>query len=263
MRMHPLLAALLAAGASMGLDHAPAATVSTFYGDDVFNDMCQDGVLDGIDRPGLNNQACEFAVGEIRSGNGAVGGDWEVGIQNPPGTGDDVKGFAHPNGDPVLFEFAYDGEDGLSLTYGSVTSQATLEKAPNLDGMTTLFIRTRGADNDASKPGFARLDGLMLYDGNDLLTASTVLDLGSNVPLDGGWRGAAYIMIDGFDFGSAWTLVGSSTFGWTDRYPNGSRLDHNFKLTDYAAPQVPLPAAGWMLLAGIGALAGARGLRRR
>jgi hypothetical protein len=69
-----------------------------------------------------------------------------------------------------------------------------------------------------------------------------------------GSAGAGYLQISDFDFAQNWLLAGTVTLTWdTAAVPNNSALDVNFKLTDVVSA-VPLPAAMWLMLAGLGGL---------
>ncbi|MEM6974450.1 MAG: choice-of-anchor W domain-containing protein [Pseudomonadota bacterium] len=232
---------------------APAGAVATYAldtfsslpGDFGFSEVCARGSA-----AGTGNQACELAVGELRGGNNALGGDWEIGVQDPPGTARDVQGFVWSNAsgrspEPVLpFILSFDrsedangGDDILRLTVGTTTS-ATRPFADGLAGMETMFIRARSEGPDD------RIELLnMAFNG---------LPVGDLLYQGPGSSGAAYIILGGVDFSSDWTLTGAERTVWQGAsIPSASRLDVNFKLTD-APVAMPVPGTGWLLLSALG-----------
>lgn len=272
-----LVAAVLAAAPFCG---ASAATFSTFTGDAVFNDRCAASSGFPTATTGANigggNQACEIAVGEFRTGNRATNGDHERGINVPRVNGTTFNGFQGSTGQTAItnpftssFIFGHDGDEVLTLNLGgsfdpltgAITGGSTLTAdlaalrvgnatIRSMDEVTSLFLRTNfnqrttGANAYA---GFASLTGMSIFDASLVETA-----LPDNVPAAAGSANAAYVEIGGIDFSDIWYLVGTTTFSWTGPgNPNGSNLNHNFKLTDLHA-DVPLPGAGWLLLGGLG-----------
>ena len=221
---------------------ASAVTTARFTGDQTFVDLCS---ASDAGAGGSGGQACEFALGEIRAGNAGPAGDWEVGVQNPPGAPVDVRQFAWGNGQGYGFTLAYVAAGGLlSMTVDGVTSATS---GVDLTDMRSMFVRTRSSD---APEGSASLTGLTLNG----------FALGDNVPAAGEGIGAAYLQVFDFDFASDWTLAGVTRFAWSGDLPAGSRLGSQIKLTNLAP--VPLPAAAWLLLGGVAAL-GAASRRRR
>lgn len=103
-----------------------------------------------------------------------------------------------------------------------------------------MWIRTRGT---AANP-------LTL---TDLAFAQTDITTRSFSSLSSDIGDGEYLGIGGLDFGSPWEFSGmAKIFGAT----SGSRTAFQIKLTETgSAPSpVPLPAAAWLLLAGIGGL---------
>lgn len=214
-------------------------------GDFEFNDACKQGKANET-----GNQACEFAVGELRGGNNARSGDWEVGVQNPPGKPVDVKHVTWGNGVAEAFTFSYvSASETLSLAIKDVTSTAT---DVNLEDMLSMFIRTR------SKV----VPGKTVTLSNMLLNGFRIPDLGAS---GAGSSGAGYLQVSGINWSADWKLTGAVTFAWDSKsMPSGSKLNVNFKLTDIDALRspispmdttaVPLPGTLWLLLAGLGAM---------
>ena len=233
---------LIAAAGLIALSGAAHALgTAQFTGDATFNELCNRGT---------SNQDCEFAIGELRGGNNARNGDWEVGVQRPGQGPDQSRQNKWSNGSAAAFTFDYVAATGaLSLALdGGPTS--ILQLGPNgLDAARSLFVRARSEDA-ANKVELTNLTlgGHVL---DDILFAG------------GGSAGASYLRVDGFDFGADWTLAGDATFSWEGTMPRGSRLGVNFKVTDVepVAP-VPVPAAGVLLVGALGALGLARRRRR-
>lgn len=266
-------AAFLAAG-------GPAAALESFRfsGDAPFQELCNYGVSD-LD--------CEIGVAELRAGDGrAGGGEWEAGLRVGATFAPveplhiDVIRQAAFDGEAALnvfaapFALSHDGAGWVTLTVGPwdvralyagtapanpVTSSARMDLA----GMETMFIRSRANEGAASKAGATRLEDLTLEGPGGARHA-----LGGLAPTG---TTAEYLRLSDFDFALAWTLSGLATYEWAGVYPDRSRLSHTVKLTDWAAPPprsgdtppaVPLPAAGWALALGVGALAALRRRRR-
>ena len=233
MKTIPIIAAVVAAIVA-GAAHALPTT--SFQGDALFNDLCNRGT---------SNQDCELAIGELRGGNNALNGTWEVGVQRPGSAPDQAGQNVWPNGAAAAFAFDYVAATGaLSLAVDGGPTSVLALGAGGLDGGQSLFIRARSED-DANR---VELRNLMLHGSalGDLLFAG------------GGSQGASYLQVGGIGFAGDWTLTGDAIFSWEGSIPKNSRLDVNFKVTDVVAP-IPVPAAGVLLLAALGGL----GLTRR
>ena len=230
-----LIAAALATTVAGSAD---ALSTSKFQGDEPFNAFCNQGASD---------RDCEFAVGELRGGNNAANGTWEVGVQRPGGGPDQPRQNVWSNASAAAFTFDYVAATGaLSLMVDGGPTSVLALGAGGLDGAQSLFIRARSED----ARNRVELTDMMLGGDplDDLLYAG------------GGSQGASYLRVDGFDFAGDWTLTGDAIFSWEGSIPRNSRLDVNFKVTDVVAP-IPVPAAGVLLLAALGGLGLAR--RRR
>lgn len=214
------------------------------FGDSGFNTLC---AASDAGAGGAGNQSCEVAVGELRGGSGTVAGDWEVGVQSPPGVPQNVQQTAWGNGVANPFSFGYSAATNmLSLTAGGVTSTA----GADLSGATSMFIRARSND-DARGMGSMALTGLSIGG----------MALPDVIPAAGGGDGAAYLQVFDIDWAADWVLEGVATLSWDGAtIPSGSRLGANFKVTNLAP--VPLPAAAWLLIGGVGVLAAASRRRR-
>ncbi|WP_207186636.1 VPLPA-CTERM sorting domain-containing protein [Rhodobaculum claviforme] len=248
----PLVAALVLSAAA-----ANGATLRTLSGGDgAFNALCAAG-----NAVGTGNQACEFAVGEMRTG--AVGGaqTWEVGVQNPPGSPVSTRNYAWGNGAAQAFVFSFSGGT-LTLAVGAAGATQVVSTATGVDlgGMSSMFLRTRTAQE-----GF---EGVKLFDmtvtgaapGGGAVGVHDLPDLTSSAP---GSTGAGYVQVSDVDWSADWTLAGSIRFSWDPDLacPCGSNLNVNFKLTDLEtlsggppSSVIPLPAAGWLLLSGVAGL---------
>lgn len=243
MHKNIMLAAAVAAAGWAGA--ANAAAVTTFTGDDVFNALCSDGT---------NAEACRIAQGEFRGGNGALNGDWEVGLVTPASTTNANAAWTSERINP--FSFSYDADLGdlvLSVDFGGNGAAVSTKAlgAGGLDAAKSLLIRTRGDGQNT----FSFTD-LILKDGADKTHS-----IGSLMPTSGGWQGAGYLQVSDFDFTQDWTLSGNALFDWDGTMPRGSHLGGALKLTTVDPAPVPLPAPALFLIGGMAMLGGMRKLR--
>jgi hypothetical protein len=193
--------------------------------------------------PSLEDQ--EVAVGEIRIGNNGPSGDRELGINTPPPASPVAAGnFLFTSGTAYEFNFGYlAGTQTLGLSLGGTSiSTSTFTDIGNTDA---IYIRAASPDETDGT------ESTLLSD----LTFNSGSVLGSVLSEDGA---RTYAKITGADFAEDWNLTGSITFtGPFDK--NGSHYAAQFKLLDVAP--IPLPAAGWMLIAALGGLFGLRSRR--
>ena len=240
MLRHPfaVAAAVCVTFCAAALPAAAASVYALLGGDAAFNEICAAG-----NAAGSGNAACEFAVSEMRGGNNALSGDFELGMQNPPKNPisySDEANYVWNSGVEHRFSLLFvPGTLGtLSLTVGVDPQSSVSANDLDLTGMQSLFIRTRQPGN-----GTVTLSGMML-DGHEI---------GGLTPTGSGSDGAGYLQISGIDWTQRWELTGTVAFGWTgDTIPGRSNLNVGFKLTD--VPPIPLPAAAWLLLSGIAGL---------
>lgn len=186
--------------------------------------------------PSLEDQ--EVAVGEIRIGNNGLSGDRELGINTPPPASPVADGqFVFTSGTSYAFDFGYlAGTQTLSLSLGGTTiSTTTFTDVGNTDA---IYIRAASRDETDGTES-TLLSDLMFNSGGVL---------GSVLSEDGA---RTYAKITGADFAADWNLTGFITFTGPFN-KDGSSYAAQFKLVDTAP--IPLPAAAWMLLAGLGGL---------
>ena len=225
-RILTTVAAALIAG------QAGAATLTPLsgFGDSDFVALCGEGG---------NNEACERGVAEIRGGNGRPNGDLEFTVR------EGFDGFRGPSGQLAIsagsafaFDIAFDGASAFSLRIG----QTTLTEVVDFSGVDALLLRTSNSDGSFSLTDLV-LDGMAL-----------------GGPIDAN-RG--YASITDFDFTRAFSLTGVANFAndivtARNGRNNGSRLAAQFKFVDLGPSPVPLPAAGWLMVAGLGGLVAMR-----
>lgn len=242
-----LLATATAFAFGVGLATPTLALTATSFsgGDGAFNALCAVG-----NGRGSGNQKCEFAIGEMRGGDRAGSAEWEVDARDitDGNAGPNAGQFDWGNGTATSFVFSF-LSGTLSLSVDDGTSSVTSSRMDvDLGGTASLFIRTRSEGGD--NPGTVSLSNMSL--NGMALPDLSAPGVGSD--------GAGYLQVSGIDWTSNWTLQGDTTFAWSNELPRGSRMNVNFKLTDIAP--IPLPAAGWLLFAGLGGL-GVLARRRR
>jgi hypothetical protein len=218
-------AALLALGVGTGAQ-ANTLTVLTGFGDADFTSGS----------PSLEDQ--EVAVGEIRIGNNGLSGDRELGINTPPPAANVASGqFSFTSGTAYDFDFGYvAATNTLTLSLGG-TSIFT-DVFTNVGDANIMYIRAASRDETGDVESTLLSD--IMFNGGGVL--------GSVLSEDGA---RTYATITGADFASDWNLTGDLTF--TGPFgKTGSNYAVQFKLVE--TTPIPLPAAGWMLIAGVGGL---------
>jgi opacity protein-like surface antigen len=189
----------------------------------------------------------ELGVGELRGGNAGPSGDWEVDARNQASAvGGTQSQYDWPTGDSsTAFRLSTSEANGGTMTMelldangGSLVADTTSIVLGDADAM---YVRVRGRTE-------ASLTGMMLG-------ATNIGDL-TSVNGDDAW-----LRIGDYAWGANWVLTGTINFVGLPSNGNGSNWAAQFKLVDEPAP-IPLPAAGWMLLAGLGGLAALRRKQR-
>ena len=190
--------------------------------------------------------ACEIAVPTIRSGNRALNGDWEVAVSDGGAASQQLQWVT---GQPAALSLSYASATNLlSLQVTgqgrSVTSSGTID----LSAANAIFVRAR-----ASTGGTSSFTDLVL-------NGQAVGGLSSDGSMPGG---ATFLQLgDVFDGTGDFTLTGSLVFDFgTAARVNGSNFAGQFKIGTVEVAPVPLPAAGLLLLAGLGALGALRARR--
>lgn len=194
---------------------------------------------------------CEFTVGEVRAGNRASNGDWEVGF------------FDRLSDTETTSQAAPFSTTGTAtISYLAATTTLTLTAFnTTVTNVVDLGETNNGANNPAGaaqslviRVRNATLSNLLLTAGG--VTDHPITDAGVLSALDqevSGDVGYAYL---GFDMTADWSFSTDFTLDGTS---NGSGSAFQFKITDLDPAPIPVPAALPLLAAGIGAL----GLMRR
>ncbi len=231
-----LLSGLLA----LGLAAPGSAAVDTyrFGGSSADNDF----------RTVCNTAACELAVAEGKIGDMGGAATWEVGLGVPttaisPTTAQ--NSWTAQRGFNLIYDADGGAGGGGKLTFivsGSTPNDLTRDVS--LGGASTIFIRAFGSSTTSmnlTNLTFAQGSSSHLLDGGALSSNST----------------AQYLAFFGFDSTADWTVAGTAALGTRVA---GSNPAFQIKITD--VPPIPLPAAGLLLLGGLGAL-GVAARRRR
>jgi hypothetical protein len=232
---------------------AAAATVGSFTGDASFNAICSLGTS--------NSRACEHAVAEFRGGNAATNGTYEQSLNTPTQFGAVTGQFAWVKGTSYDFSLSHAANGSITFSLGSGPQTITLANPTgSYDGLSdanTMFIRIR---NPSATDRISLTD--MRLDGRDIGDLSFGQAMDDGTAVGAGSAGAGYLQVGNFAFSDPWTLTGQVTLDWAGaRVPANSALGATFKLANVPVAPVPLPAAGLLMVAGLGGLALVR--RRR
>jgi len=197
-------------------------------------------------------------VSEVRGGNNATNGTYELSINN--WLNNDGKNVTYPttadnvckSGQEVDFSISYDGKNATFI-WGTTKLQANnlTERDRFSNGLDSIFIRLRA--NDSSSFGLSNLvvdknayDGSLLADKNDNFD---------------------YLLITGIT--NNFTLTGKATVSWTGNIPSNSNLDLTVKVgygatepltnlgAGFAADSIAVPEPLTILGAGVAAGFGA------
>lgn len=218
---------------AFGAQAAPLL-IERFSGDGVFDTRCNQGV---------SNQDCEFAVAEGRAGSRSLSGDWEFGLGVPFTT--TSAGLAAGGG---VAQYDWAKDVAFTLEYVAATQALTfsapgatpgsLSTTVDLASASSIFIRARGLE---AAPA-TLVD--IVFNGHALGSLSSA-------------GVAEYLAFTGFGASANWLLSGKAL---AFAGGSGSAPSFQIKLTD--AQVIPLPAAAWLMLSGLGALFGVKRLKR-
>lgn len=227
---------------------AAGITLSSFVNDTAFNAICSLGTT--------NNQECEAAIAEFRSGGTT---SYQQSLNTPTQFGAVTANFQWTNSQIESFDLSHDGNGLLSLTLAGQTIDMPNPTGSydGLAGANAMFIRVRNvSETDRLSLTDMVLNGMAIGDlaFGDLLGDGNTVGAGS--------AGAGYLRIDGFDFSQVWSLTGGVALSWAGSLPSQSNLNANFKIAEIPTSPIPLPAAVWLLMGGVGILGGLRRFRR-
>lgn len=223
-------AAVMFAGAAQAMSYA-----TTFEGDSNFNGaggICPSGSCDSK------------AIAAFQAG----GSTWEYAVGFPADGGGNVPGQYNWANSPAPFTLSWtQATTSLTLSFaeGSV-SPVTKTVAGGLGGFQSMFIRMDGRNaNDTTS---ASLTNLTLVDSSG---THNLPDLFEDDAI-------FYAQLGTFNLLSDWSLSGDVTLAGRNA---NAQPSVQIKLADVAP--VPLPAAAWLLIGGLGSLFGLGRLRRR
>ncbi len=222
-----MAALALAIGVAGFAGQAAAYSTSTYSGDSAFHDATNGDV----------------ALGEFRWGNSALNGDWEVAVGFPTSSSNQSQANFVWDGSAIDFTLDYiPSYDGLLLTYGD-DDDTLFYFDPDIDlsGYNSIALRTDG------RFGSSSISNVMVSGGTESYSLSA----------DGS---VEYLVIEGFDPTSSFTVSGSLALGLDDQN-RGSRPSFQIKAA-HVTP-IPLPGALPLLLVALGGIGVAARLRAR
>ena len=188
----------------------------------------------GVNQSFLPDNFSVITEAEGRAGGAGLSGDWEFGLGNNGAFGQRQYDWADG---AVGFDLSYDAsETELTFDVVGLTDMSTTIDLSDANSILLRVARASGADGTS----------VLLSDLEFSSVGIVPSSIGSNDDFDLG----NFLYFTDIDGASDWSVSGTALIVGGRQ----SRPAFQFKIGETATP-IPLPAAAWMLLAGVGGIA--------